>query len=196
VAVRELVARSVPEPAAVMRGLGEPTPGGIDILHRSPGLTILNLIWPANMIVMPHDHRMWSVIGIYDGREDNILWRRLPDRTDGRIEAAGARSISTGETVAFGADIIHSVVNPIARATGALHVYGGDLLGIERSEWDPDSLAGRTVPSLLRSDPHQSESDAEPSASPAVRPPVPVAFAGGACISHPLVDRVPPRSER
>jgi predicted metal-dependent enzyme (double-stranded beta helix superfamily) len=114
VAVRELVARSVSEPAAVMRGLGEPRPGGIDILHRSPELTILNLIWPANMIVMPHDHRMWSVIGIYDGREDNILWRRLPDRTDGRIEAAGAKSISTGETVAFGADIIHSVVNPIS----------------------------------------------------------------------------------
>ena len=143
VAVRELVARSVSEPAAVMRGLGEPKPNGIDILHRSPELTIINLIWPANMIVMPHDHRMWSVIGIYDGREDNILWRRLPDRTDGRIEAAGAKSISTGETVAFGADIIHSVVNPISRATGALHVYGGDLLGIERSEWDPDSLGER-----------------------------------------------------
>ena len=142
-AVREVVARTVSDPAAVKQGLGMPRPGGIDILHRSPEMTIVNLIWPANMIIMPHDHRMWSVIGIYDGREDNILWRRLPDRTDGRIEAAGARSISTGEPVAFGADIIHSVVNPIPRATGALHVYGGDLFGTERSEGDPDSLAKR-----------------------------------------------------
>ena len=74
---------------------------------------------------------------------ESILWRRLLDRANGRIEAAGARSISTGETVAFGADIIHSVVNPIPRATGALHVYGGDLFGTERSEGDPDSLAKR-----------------------------------------------------
>ncbi|MFO1163076.1 MAG: hypothetical protein U1E60_29870 [Reyranellaceae bacterium] len=142
-AIRELVARTVSEPAAVKRGLGEPRPGGIDMLHRSPDMTIVNLIWPANMIIMPHDHRMWSVIGIYDGREDNILWRRLPDRTDGRIEAAGAKSISTGDVVAFGADIIHSVVNPIGRATGAIHVYGGDLFATERSEWDPDSLGER-----------------------------------------------------
>jgi predicted metal-dependent enzyme (double-stranded beta helix superfamily) len=142
-AVRELVARSVSEPAAVIRGLGEPKPGGIDMLHRSADMTIVNLIWPANMIIMPHDHRMWSVIGIYDGREDNILWRRLPDPTGGRIEAAGAKSISTGDTVAFGADIIHSVVNPISRATGAIHVYGGDLFGTARSEWDPDTLGER-----------------------------------------------------
>ena len=142
-AVRELVARAVSEPAAVKRGLGEPKPGGIDLLHRSPHLTIVNLIWPANAIIMPHDHRMWAVIGIYDGREDNILWRRLPDRADGRIEAAGAKSISTGEAVSFGADVIHSVVNPIARSTGALHVYGGDLFGIQRSEWDPESLDER-----------------------------------------------------
>ena len=41
------------------------------------------------MTIMPHDHRMWAVIGIYTGRENNIFWRRLPADADRLIEAAG-----------------------------------------------------------------------------------------------------------
>ena len=41
----------------------------------------------------------------------------------------------------LGQDIIHSVTNPIPRLTGAIHVYGGDFFAIERSEWDPETLA-------------------------------------------------------
>ena len=40
----------------------------------------------------------------------------------------------------FGPDVIHSVVNPIPRVTGAIHVYGGDFFAAKRSEWDPESL--------------------------------------------------------
>ena len=138
--VREVVTGAVSDPAAVVGGLGEPKSGGIEVLHRSPELTILNLCWPANMVIMPHNHLMWAVVGVYGGREDNILWRRLPDDAHGRVEAAGAKALSTGDTVVFGADVIHSVVNPIARVTGALHVYGGDFFAIERSEWDPETL--------------------------------------------------------
>jgi hypothetical protein len=35
------------------------------------------------------------------------------------------------------------VTNPIQRLTGAIHVYGGDFLTQERSEWDPESLHER-----------------------------------------------------
>jgi predicted metal-dependent enzyme (double-stranded beta helix superfamily) len=83
---------------------------------------------------------MWAVIGIYTGREDNIFWRRLPREAAGRIEAAGARSLGDGDAVPLGRDIIHSVVNPIRRLTGAIHVYGGDFFAVSRSEWDPEAL--------------------------------------------------------
>lgn len=142
--VREVVAQAVSDPGAITAALGERA-GGIDILHRSADLTVLNLFWPSNMVIMPHDHRMWAVVGVYSGREDNILWRRLPDEADGRIEAAGAKALSSKDTVAFGADVIHSVVNPSSRTTGALHVYGGDFFGVARSEWDPDSLSERPL---------------------------------------------------
>lgn len=138
--VREVVARAVSDPASVMRDLGEPTNGGYDLLLRSGDLTVINVLWPVGQIVMPHNHALWAVIGVYRGREDNILWRRLPEEADGGVEAAGAKTLGTGDTIDFGADVIHSVVNPVPRVTGAIHVYGGDFFAVSRSEWDPDSL--------------------------------------------------------
>jgi len=139
-AVREVVARAVQDPTAVLKALGEPVRSEVQVLHRSSHLTILNVIWGPHMTVMPHNHEMWAVIGIYTGREDNILWRRLPADPGGRIEAAGAKALSEREAFPLGHDIIHSVTNPIGRLTGAMHVYGGDFFGAPRKEWDPERL--------------------------------------------------------
>jgi predicted metal-dependent enzyme (double-stranded beta helix superfamily) len=98
------------------------------------------LVWAPKMTVMPHNHQLWAVIGIYGGREDNIFWRRVPGDDGGRIEAAGAKALSTGDAQILGRDIVHSVTNPIPRLTGAIHVYGGDFFNIPRSEWDPETL--------------------------------------------------------
>jgi predicted metal-dependent enzyme (double-stranded beta helix superfamily) len=142
-AVREVVARAVSEPAAIIEALGEPKRARIERLHHSRELTILNVIFAPRMTFMPHDHRMWAVIGIYSGREDNIFWRRIKDDPGGKVEAAGARALSERDAVPLGRDIVHSVTNPIARFTGAIHVYGGDFFGVERSEWDPETLLER-----------------------------------------------------
>jgi predicted metal-dependent enzyme (double-stranded beta helix superfamily) len=139
-AVREVVARAVREPAAILKALGGPGRAGIDTLYRSDALTILNVVWGPGMTLMPHDHRMWAVIGIYSGREDNIFWRRIKGDPNGAVEAAGARALCTKDAEALGRDIIHSVTNPISRHTGALHVYGGDFFAVKRSEWDPETL--------------------------------------------------------
>ncbi len=141
--VRDVVARAVSEPDTVIAALGEPQRAGINVIYRAPNLTILNLVWGPGMTIMPHDHRMWAVIGIYTGREDNIYWRRLPPDANREIEAAGARSLCRGDCTPMGSDIIHSVTNPIPRLTGAIHVYGGDFLKQERSEWDAESLHER-----------------------------------------------------
>ena len=139
-AVREVLASAVSDPGAVLKALGEPTRAGINELFRSDALTIINVVWAPKMMVMPHNHRMWAVIGIYTGREDNVFWRRVPDDPSGRVEAAGAKALCVRDAEPLGQNIIHSVTNPIPRLTGAIHVYGGDFFNIERSEWDPESL--------------------------------------------------------
>jgi len=141
--VREVVARAVSDPAAVLTTLGEPQRAGLHTLYQSDDLTVLNVVWAPMMTVMPHNHQMWAVIGIYTGREDNIFWRRIPG-TPGKVEAAGARALSVGEAEPLGHNIIHSVTNPIPRLTGALHVYGGDFFKSDRrSEWNPETLMER-----------------------------------------------------
>src|SRR4051812_15971354 len=92
--VRDVVASAVSDPAAVILALGEPKQSGIQKIYRSPELTIINVLWRPGMIVMPHNHALWAVIGIYSGREDNILWRRLPEAKDGELEAVGAKTLA------------------------------------------------------------------------------------------------------
>jgi predicted metal-dependent enzyme (double-stranded beta helix superfamily) len=134
--IREVVARSVSEPASILKTLGEPVRGELKALYQSPDLTILNIAWAPYMTLMPHNHNMWAIIGIYTGREDNIFWRRVP----GRLEAAGAKALGQGDVEPLGRHIIHSVTNPIPRVTAAIHVYGGDFFAADRSEWDPETL--------------------------------------------------------
>jgi hypothetical protein len=45
-----------------------------------------------------------------------------------------------GDAQSLGQNVIHSVINPIPRLTGAIHVYGGDFFAAKCSEWDSQSL--------------------------------------------------------
>ncbi len=139
-AVREVVARAVSDPAAVIKGLGAPERGGLQTLYNTKDLTVLNLTWAPRMMLPPHDHKMWAVIGIYTGREDNVFWRRIEDENGSRLEAAGAKALGEKDVAPLGQDIVHSVTNPIPRLTGAIHVYGGDFFADGRSQWDPETL--------------------------------------------------------
>lgn len=135
-AVREILLGTLRRADQVAAVVGRPA-GGVDVLFSSPELTVLNFVWAPRMSIYPHDHRMWAVIGIYGGAEDNTLFRRGPDG----IVKAGARKLRERDVFSLGADAIHSVDNPMQRLTGAIHVYGGDFVNQPRSQWDPDTLA-------------------------------------------------------
>ena len=138
-AIQELLAREIADSHSVLATLGAPAKGGLNTLYRSPGLTILNIVWSPLMQLLPHEHRMWGLVGIYSGREDNIFWRRA----GGRLTAVGAQAFSAGVAMPLPADVIHSVSNPIEKLTAAIHIYGGDFFNVHRSEWDPETLTER-----------------------------------------------------
>jgi predicted metal-dependent enzyme (double-stranded beta helix superfamily) len=139
VAVRELVARAMAEPMEVERALGTPTQAEAAPLHRSPELTILKVVWAPGMAIYPHDHRMWAVIGLYGGREDNTFYRRSPEG----LVVAGSKKLETRDAAVLGKSVVHAVANPLRAFTGAIHVYGGDFFTMPRSEWTPDTLEER-----------------------------------------------------
>ena len=136
-AIRELVARAVSDPKDVVRALGEPQRAGVETLYKGDDLTILNLCWGPGMVFKPHDHRIWAVIGIYGGREDNTFFRRAEG---GALKRHGIKELNEKDTVPLGPAIIHAVTNPLDRITGGIHVYGGDFFATPRSEWDPKTF--------------------------------------------------------
>ena len=138
-AVEEVLSRIVSEPGRVLGGLGDPQEAGINTLFHAEDLTILNVIWAPLMVLLPHNHNMWASIGIYTGREDNIIW----EREGSSVKAVRAASLSEREVFPLAGDAIHSVTNPIRRLTGAIHIYGGDFFAPGRSEWDPETLDER-----------------------------------------------------
>ena len=134
--IRELVAKAVSEPTQLMRVLGEPKRAGVEKIYTAGDLTILNLCWGPGMVFKPHDHRMWAVIGIYTGREENTFFRRA----ERGLKRHGTKVLNAKDVAPLGATIIHAVTNPLDRITGALHVYGGDFFAVPRSEWDPKTF--------------------------------------------------------
>ena len=131
-AVRDVLDELVADPAALVRALGPVDRGGITTLHNTPDLTVLQVAWTPGMAINPHEHRMWAVIGMYGGQEDNAFYRRAPSG----LEAAGGRELPAGEVLLLGDDVIHSVANSRREFAVALHVYGGDFFSVDRSEWD------------------------------------------------------------
>jgi hypothetical protein len=93
-AVREVLARAVAEPAAILKTLGEPKRGRVDTLHRSAELTVLHVVWAPRMTVMPHARTIARPRrGRQAGRRSARGARtRLPQRrTDGTGRAGGTR---------------------------------------------------------------------------------------------------------
>jgi predicted metal-dependent enzyme (double-stranded beta helix superfamily) len=138
-AVRDVLRRAVDRPSAVAAAL-HPRVGGLRVLLHEPDLTVLDAAWAPRMRLMPHDHRIWAVIAVYQGAEDNEFFRR---ESGAGLVASGGRRIETGDVVMLGESTIHAVTNPTSTVTGAIHVYGGDFLHRPRSQWGPGDLVER-----------------------------------------------------
>jgi predicted metal-dependent enzyme (double-stranded beta helix superfamily) len=137
-AAREVVASAITHPAAIDAVLGTEIRAEPDTLFSSAGLTVQRIQWPPGIESPAHEHRMWAVVGVYAGLELNRIYRRSADG----IEECAKRDIGEGDVLVLDEDAIHSVENPLRRRTAGLHVYGGDILSVERSAWGPD---GREV---------------------------------------------------
>ncbi len=143
-ALRVQVARAIAEPVAVERRFPVPVdPDDDGILHRSTDLLITCAIFPRGFATGIHDHSVPAIIGLWAGSEENRLFRRTPTG----IEMTGKQRVRCGEVIVLEADAIHDVRVSAAGWSGGLHVYLGDILEADRSEWaDAASTATRFDP--------------------------------------------------
>ena len=138
-AIRDVLDELVADPSALERAVGEVERGGITRLHVSDDLTVLRVAWTPGMVLYPHNHRTWAVIGMYGGQEDNTFYRRAPEG----LQTSGGREVAAGDVLVMGDDAIHSVANSRREYAVALHIYGGDFFAPGRSEWDWETLTER-----------------------------------------------------
>ena len=104
-----------------------------EALYRGDDLLVLHgVVPPTPSPVDPHDHRMWAVIGVYHGQEDNQLFARTGGAA---LEPNERFSLMPGDVRPLAASTIHSVHAAGGEYLGAVHVYGGDLFGTPRSTW-------------------------------------------------------------
>jgi predicted metal-dependent enzyme (double-stranded beta helix superfamily) len=116
-AIKEILDRAVAEPDAVAATL-QAKPG-VDVLHRSPDLTVISVLPVGLPATPPHDHRMWALVGIYGGQEDNEFFRRA----DTGLAESGGRSLRVSDTLAMGDDTIHAIRNPSTTARSPPSMY-------------------------------------------------------------------------
>ena len=91
-----------------------------EALYRGEDLLVLHgVVPPTPAPVAPHDHRMWAVIGVYQGLEHNELFVR----TDGGGLASVDRfTVAAGDVRTLDPSTIHSVQARGDRYLGAIHV--------------------------------------------------------------------------
>ena len=130
--VSELIAGFVAQPD-LPRLLGEGDRSLYEALYRGEDILVLHgVVPPTPAPVAPHDHRMWAVIGVYQGLEDNELFVRAEG---GGLESVDRFTVAAGDVRTLDPSTIHSVQARGDHYLGAIHVYGGDLFGTPRSTW-------------------------------------------------------------
>ena len=143
-ALRIQIERAIADRGAVERRFPVPVdPDDDGILHQSTDLLITCAIFPRGFATGIHDHSVPAIIGLWAGSEENRLYRRTPTG----IEMTGSQLVQSGEVIVLEADAIHDVRVSPAGWSGGLHVYLGDILEADRSEWvDEASAATRFDP--------------------------------------------------
>src|SRR5512145_2949564 len=102
------------------------------VFYRSPDLTLLKVCFPAGRRTPPHDHGTWAQILLLSGEEKNTLYRR----ENGGLRKASEVTLTRGTILPMRADTAH-VAECLGNAPAiGLHVYGGDILALERRMWN------------------------------------------------------------
>jgi predicted metal-dependent enzyme (double-stranded beta helix superfamily) len=112
--------------------------------ERGEGLCVTAVIWGPGAHTGPHDHHTWGMIGVVE----NWLQETRFQRQDDGSRAGYARIVrdrinrnQAGDVTLLipGTDEIHQMDNLTDRPTVEVHVYGRDLLGLERCRFNPDT---------------------------------------------------------
>jgi predicted metal-dependent enzyme (double-stranded beta helix superfamily) len=106
-------------------------------------LCLFSLVVPAGAATPVHDHLAWGLVGIYRGRQDETVYRRLDDGSDpsrAQLEVAKRQQLGHGEfyTLLPPADDIHYVTTISDTPSISIHLLANDTACVWRHRFDPE----------------------------------------------------------
>ena len=120
--------------------------GGIGqwLLYRSAdrSLTLFSLVVPSGSATPVHDHLAWGLVGLYEGEQEESIYRLVGDHDEGRgtLQLVTVRQVRVGEFYDLipPDNDIHSVRTTSPTPSVSLHLLARDVGCIWRHAYDPD----------------------------------------------------------
>jgi 3-mercaptopropionate dioxygenase len=105
-------------------------------------LCVFSLVIPPGVSTPVHDHLAWGVIGVYRGRQEETIYRRLDDgdqENKARLEIARQQVVETGQfyTLLPPTDDIHYVKTVSDVPSVSIHLLANDTACVWRHRFDP-----------------------------------------------------------
>jgi len=107
-------------------------------------LCLFSLVVPPGAATPVHDHLAWGLVGIYRGRQDETVYRRLDDGRDpsrARLEVSKRQQLGPGEFYPLlpPADDIHYVRTISDEPSISIHLLANDTACVWRHRFEPES---------------------------------------------------------
>ena len=105
-------------------------------------LCLFSLVVPAGAVTPVHDHLAWGLVGVYRGRQEETVYRRLDDGADATradLAVAKQRELGPGDFYALlpPADDIHRVKTISNAPSISIHLLANDTACVWRHRFDP-----------------------------------------------------------
>src|SRR5476649_366926 len=105
-------------------------------------LCLFSLVVPVGAATPVHDHLAWGLVGIYRGRQDETVYRRLDDGSDpalANLEGAKRQELGPGECYPLlpPTDDIHYVSTISEGASISIHLLANDTACVWRHRFEP-----------------------------------------------------------
>ena len=133
---------AIPPEYRVPTGKGRrPNHGTYRLYRGESGLLATAVVWGPGDHASPHDHHTWGMIGVMNNTLTETRFRRLDDRSNpeyAQLENDRVGTFKPGEVSLLIPDVdeIHQMDNHTDRPTVEIHVYGKDLVGLDRCRFN------------------------------------------------------------
>lgn len=112
-------------------------------------LCLFSLVVPPGASTPVHDHLAWGLVGVYRGRQEETIYRRVDDGSEeGRaaLEVVRRQTVGAGEFYALlpPKDDIHYVRTISETPSISIHLLANDTACVWRHRFDP--VAGTVTP--------------------------------------------------